>query len=86
MNFNLTTTEWHKIENLTDDKTYTLQAKTGTTNYDIVNILLTSSSAMPTIPNNGILADTFKFKKVSTKDIYIRTLATPVNIYIEEVE
>lgn len=84
MNFDLDTTQWTKVENLETDKTYVLQAKRGEVNFSSARILFTQADAVPTGDNIGLWGDCFKFKK-STKNIYIRTNAYPLNIQIEEI-
>ena len=91
MNFDITNTDWAEIENLTDDTTYMLQAKTVSDswyykNYATTNILLTQADTLPTDNKTGILASDIKFKKVSGLNIYIKAINVPTNIDIQEVQ
>lgn len=86
MNINLTNKEWTKLTSLTDDVTYQLQSKYINIDDKIFNqnILLTQSATKPTDLNSGFYCDKFKFTKKSGVDIYVRAVAIPTNIQIEE--
>lgn len=91
MNFDITTTEWQQVENLTDDTTYVLQAKTISESffyksYSDINILFEQGTSLPTDAKTGIMASAIKFKKVSGINIYVKCLGTPTNIDIQEVQ
>ena len=85
MAIEITTQDWVEIENLTADKTYTLQAKTKTGNneYKPIDILFTQASQEPTNDADSFIGDAFKFKK-GTRNVYIKTKATPITIHVEE--
>lgn len=90
MNFDLTTTEWEEVENLTDDKIYILQAKSVNVldyfvRYDVVDVLFAQSATEPADNKTGFVGSEFKFKKVSGVKIYIKAISTPVNIDVQEV-
>ncbi len=91
MNFDVTTQAWQEIENLTDNTTYLIQAKTVSNGflskfYDEVNILFEQGTSLPDDDKTGILTSAIKFKKVSGVNIYIKCLGTPTNIDIQEVQ
>ena len=91
MNFDVTSQEWQEVENLTDDKTYFLQAKTISnaifaTFYGNTNILFAQSATIPTDNKTGLLSNEFKFTKKSGINIYIKALGTPINIEVQEVQ
>lgn len=90
MNFDVTSLEWQEVEDLTDDKTYTLQAKCVNDyvwykNTSVTNILLTQSVDIPNDNKTGFLDSQFKFKKTSGVKVYIKALGTPINVEIQEV-
>ena len=86
MNLDLTTNEWQKLTSLTDDVTYQLQSKYINDKGKIFkqNVLLTQSMTEPTELNNGFYCDEFKFTKKDGVDIYVRAVAIPTNVQIEE--
>lgn len=91
MNFDVTTQNWQEVENLTDDKTYFLQAKTisnavFTVFYGNTNILFVQAATKPEDNKTGLLGNEFKFTKVSGVKIYIKALGTPINIDVQEVQ
>ena len=91
MNFDLTSTDWTQVSDLTDNTTYILQAKKFFENlfmksYTTINILFTQAENIPEDNKTGILASDIKFKKVSGLNIYIKALGTPTNIDIQEVQ
>ncbi len=90
MNFDLTTTDWIEIENLTNDKTYYLQSRI------IINrdnklyfypedILYTQSATVPTVEYAGLLDNSFRFDKKSGKNVYVKAVKGLSNIHVEEV-
>lgn len=85
INFDLNTTDWTQIENLSIGKTYSLQTKKGEVNFKTTNILFTQADKLPTKTNDGHLGSCFKFTK-DEKNIYIRTNITPINVNIEKIE
>lgn len=91
MNFDVTTTEWQEIENLTDDKTYILQSKSVIDtmfykNYSKSDILFFQGASIPEDNKSGMLGFEFKFTKLSGNNVYIKALNTPINIQIDEVQ
>lgn len=91
MNFDITSTDWQLVENLTDTKTYLLQAKTISDSffyksYGNTNILFAKGSTLPTDNKTGLLDSCFKFTKIADENIYIKAINTPTNIEIQEVE
>ncbi len=90
MNFDLTTTEWTEIENLTNDKTYFLQAKSINEDFESPiyrkQKVLYSIGDKPTDIKTGLLISEKVFKKTEGMNIYIKALATPINIEIQEQE
>lgn len=91
MNFDITNQEWQEVENLTDNTTYVIQAKTvsnsfSTKAYGETNILFEQGTELPTDDKTGIMASAIKFKKVSGVNIYIKCLSIPTNIDIQEVQ
>jgi len=92
MNFDLTTTEWTQVTDLTDDTTYFLQAKTVVDTipcnfYEETPILFAQSVTTPTDAKTGVYASSFKFKKVSGINIYIKQVnPNTLNIEVQEVQ
>lgn len=91
MNFDLSDLEWTEVDNLVDDTTYFLQAKNVIDGLNFkklnkVDILLSQDTAEPTGDTEGIIGNSFKFKKVSGINIYVKSLCLPVNIDIQEVQ
>ncbi len=91
MNFDLTSQEWQEVENLIDDTTYFLQAKTvsngyGITAYGDANILFAQDTTTPEDNKTGILTNAIKFKKVSGLNIYVKCITIPTNFEIQEVQ
>lgn len=86
MNLDLNTKEWTKLISLTDDVTYQLQSKYINIDGKIFNqnILLTQSTTEPTDLNSGFYCDKFKFTKKDGINIYVRAVAIPTNVQIEE--
>ena len=90
MNFDVNSLEWQEVEDLTDDKTYTLQAKAVNDyvfykNYVATNILLAQSADAPEDNKTGFLDSQFKFKKTSGVKVFIKPLGTPINVEVQEV-
>lgn len=91
MNFDIISTDWQLVDDLTDSKTYLLQAKTVVDNmffksWSSTNILFTKGSTLPTDNKTGLLDSCFKFTKIADENIYIKAISTPTNIEIQEVE
>lgn len=91
MNFDITSTDWQLISDLTDNTTYLLQAKTVVDNmffksWSGTNILFTKGTTLPTDNKTGLLDSCFKFTKIADENIYIKALTTPTNIEIQEVQ
>ena len=87
MNFDLTNTQWYKVNDLIDNSAYMLQAKMKLYQDDFkeVDILFTQLPIYPPEIDDGILGSDIKFKKRAGEDVYIRTLTTPTNIQIEAI-
>ena len=91
MNYNITTLDWQLVDDLTDSKTYLLQAKTVSDSfwyksYSNTNILFAKGTTLPTDNKTGLLDSCFKFTKIADENIYIKAISTPTNIEIQEVE
>ena len=92
MNFDLTTTDWTQVTDLTDDTTYFLQAKTVVDTipcnfYEETPILFAQSATTPADAKTGIYTGAVKFKKVSGVNIYVKEVnKNKTNIEIQEVQ
>ena len=91
MNFDVTTQNWQEVENLVDDNTYLISAKTVSNGflskfYGDANILFEQGTTLPDDDKTGVMTSAIKFKKVGGVNIYIKCLSTPTNIDIQEVQ
>ena len=86
MNFDLKTTNWIRVDGLTDGTTYHMQAKQFNQNYEVADMLFTQlSGASPWELDDGILCTDVKLTKKENYNVYIRSNSAPVNIQVEEI-
>ena len=86
MNFDLTSTNWTQVTGLTDNTVYLLQAKSMAGEYcEEEPVLFAQSATTPADNKSGIYAGSFKFKKVSGINIYVKG-KKDFNIEIQEVQ
>jgi len=78
----ITTTNWTKINGLDSTKTYILQARLINEERTIPVNWFQGDNA-PQTTDRQVLATTSKFK--ATKNIYVKSQATPVIIVVQEI-
>ena len=86
MNFDLTSTDWTQVTDLSNNKTYLLQSRSIAGNYcKEVPIFFIQNATIPTDNKTGVYISTIEFKNVNSLNVYIRG-EKGLNIEILEVQ
>ena len=82
------TKNWAELENLENNKTYEIQGKfLKNKKVYCVDFLLTQSDIEPAeTSTEGFVADTFKVKKISGLNIYVKAITLQTTLNVEEVQ